>query len=193
MTKQKHSTKNWKKYAFEMISIIMGVLVALAVDEWRENRQNTQRAHIAISNVHQELKSNLALLDIIHPENMKAYHMMQSDSAENDSATIFPALQLQDVAWHTLLNNGIAVHIAYDELLKISELYSLQDIYKDFGKTFLDQLMEVKTISTANGKTLSNTEIVESSQELIGLMLGIETPLRAEIAKYLSGVSSDLD
>ena len=49
----------------EMISIVLAVLLALAVGEWRENRANAQLARETLNRITAELKLNAAELETI--------------------------------------------------------------------------------------------------------------------------------
>lgn len=188
MSNKRTGKIDWKKYTYEMISIIIGVLIALGVDEWREDHQNRERANTALTNIQNEVKMNLGVLETIHPRNMEAFAMVQTESSEDDSATIVPALQLQDVAWNTFMSNGISVHVDYDELYQVAELYSIQQIYKDFANKFIEQIMATRSMSIVNGNPLSESEIVTLNIEILALLMSVEEELQSHFAKYLNSL-----
>lgn len=186
-------TKNnrFGKYLFEMMSIIVGVLVALAVDEWNEDRQNKERAEIAIHNVHLEIGKNLEVLGILHPENQAVLEVLQTEASSDTSLRILPGLQLYDTAWRTLESSGISAYVEYDKLFDIAQVYSIQNIYKDLGKDFIDQIMETKTLALAMGKDISEEEIIHSSVELLELMVHVEENLIVLMQEYIGLDATD--
>ncbi len=190
MSEKRKRSIDWKKYTYEMLSIIVGVLIALGVDEWNEDRQNKERARIAIVNIQNEVKKNLGILEVLHPGNMKALAVVQTQTSEEDSSSIVPGLQLQDVAWKTFMSNGISVHVDYDELYQIAEIYSIQQIYKDFAHQFLEHIMSTRSISIVNGNPLTDSEIITSSVELLALLMSVEEQLKNHLTEYLEEHSS---
>ena len=191
MSKKRNRAIDWMKYAYEMVSIIIGVLIALGVDEWNEDRQNQERARTALINIQNEAKMNLSILEVLHPRNMEAFAVVQTESSEDDSATIVPGLQLQDVAWKTLMSNGISVHVDYDELYQVAEIYSIQQIYKDFANQFVEQIMVTRSMSIVNGNPLSDSDIITASVELLTLLMGIEEQLLNHLTEFLDERSSE--
>ena len=191
MSKKRNRAIDWMKYAYEMVSIIIGVLIALGVDEWNEDRQNHERARTALINIQNEAKMNLSILEVLHPRNMEAFAVVQTESSEDDSATIVPGLQLQDVAWKTLMSNGISVHVDYDELYQVAEIYSIQQIYKDFANQFVEQIMVTRSMSIVNGNPLSDSDIITASVELLTLLMGIEEQLQNHLTEFLDERSSE--
>ncbi|MBT4129904.1 MAG: hypothetical protein HOB84_13915 [Candidatus Marinimicrobia bacterium] len=191
MSKKRNRAIDWMKYAYEMVSIIIGVLIALGVDEWNEDRQNQERARTALINIQNEAKMNLSILEVLHPRNMEAFAVVQTESSEDDSATIVPGLQLQDVAWKTLMSNGISVHVDYDELYQVAEIYSIQQIYKDFANQFVEQIMVTRSMSIVNGNPLSDSDIITASVELLTLLMGIEEQLQNHLTEFLDERSSE--
>jgi hypothetical protein len=191
MSKKNSLSIDWKKYTYEMVSIIIGVLIALGVDEWNENRQNQERARIAVTNIQSEVQRNLDYLEVLHPRNMEAFALIQSDSSEDDSASIIPGLQLQDVAWKTFMSNGISVHVDYEELYQIARLYSILQIYKDFSNKFVEQIMVTRSMSIVAGNALTDSEIITASAELLALLIGVEEQLLNSLADYLDEHSSE--
>ena len=191
MSKKRNRAIDWMKYAYEMVSIIIGVLIALGVDEWNEDRQNQERARTALINIQNEAKMNLSILEVLHPRNMEAFAVVQTESSEDDSATIVPGLQLQDVAWKTLMSNGISGHVDYDELYQVAEIYSIQQIYKDFANQFVEQIMVTRSMSIVNGNPLSDSDIITASVELLTLLMGIEEQLQNHLTEFLDERSSE--
>ncbi|MCF7922843.1 MAG: hypothetical protein K9M55_09090 [Candidatus Marinimicrobia bacterium] len=177
---------NFGKYAYEMISIILGVLVALGVDQWNEDRENNQRVEIAISNVQKELFSNNDILNILHPRNQKVLEIIKEHTEDDTTLSFVPGLQLQETAWGMMQNSGISAYIEYDKLFEIAQIYSIQKIYKDFSGIFIKQYMETQSMAVALGKELTDEEMNNAHLELIELLVSVESSLLESTHQYLA-------
>ena len=79
----------------EVASIVIGVLLALAVDQWNEDRNHLQNANAALINIKKELGTNFDLLEIIHHNNTTVYsNSMLENSAGADNGGFVPGFQL---------------------------------------------------------------------------------------------------
>ena len=70
--------------AIEVFSIVLGVLLALGLSEWSEERQHRQQADIALGNVLHEIRGNQTTLDSIHANNSATLAAMSA--ADPDDA-----------------------------------------------------------------------------------------------------------
>ena len=176
----------WGSYGLEFLSILLGVLVALAVDEWNEDRENSDRAELAISNIRLEMMNNKKMLDALHENNTTALEVLiENDTTKSDSLTILPGLQLQETAWRTVMGTGIAAHIPYSQLYEFAEHYTIIKIYKDMGYRFLDNFMQVRNFGKAMGNEISDHEAIRSNLTSLGLMVSIEEQLMININGFL--------
>jgi hypothetical protein len=163
----------------EIISIVIGVLLALAVNDWNEDRINQQMADKAIINIIEELKTNIKLINMIHASNANIIMLLNNPekSTTNEKQRFTPGLQIQDTAWQTLITTGVSAHLEYETLYLVSNIYSIQDIYKSFGSQFINSMMSTQVLV----KTI-NPDISDSNINL--LFLGNMT-LVVEIEKAL--------
>ena len=176
---------HWRNIAVEFISIVAGVLIALAVDEWNEDRQNQNRATNAIENVSSELQENLKILNIIHPNNVAVMSAL-FDSTEGDANQNFlPGVQLQETAWQTMINTGVSAYIPYDDLYEIGAIYKMIEIYKRSGNQVMDSFTESRGLFLALDKTLADVEIFVANRAGLEVMMYLETSLLEELPKYL--------
>ncbi|MCO4798550.1 MAG: hypothetical protein KC484_05025 [Colwelliaceae bacterium] len=162
------NVKSFRSAATEILSIVIGVLLALAVNEWNENRVQTDRANEAIKNINQEIESNIALLKIVHANNTKVLKLIddsvigEGEELTEKQQNFIPGLQIQDTAWKTLLSTGVSEYISFSELYKISAIYSVQDIYKKLGF----QLVETMMSNQALIQTLAPEKETETRSDL---------------------------
>ena len=149
--------RSWGKLILEVFSIVLGVLLALAVSEWQQARENEERASIALQNVQLELQANQEILTRIHENNRQTIEKAQnSEDDENENLQFIPGVQVRSTAWETLLASGISVHIDYEVLLALSETYSMQSIYRETGMKLFESSMSMAAMARVDEKQIDN-------------------------------------
>jgi hypothetical protein len=143
----------------EVLSIVLGVLAALAVSEWQENRQNMQRTDAALRNVNSELANNLEILEIVHANNVALIKHLTDDAAMTGQDSQFlPALQVSDSAWQTLNTTGLTGFVDLNLMLTLSQTYSLIEIYRRSGYSLIDANMWVLATATATERDMKRID-----------------------------------
>jgi len=142
----------------EIASIVIAVLLALAVNEWNENRVHKQRADEAIQNIIKEIDANIKFINLVNVNNKAIIELLNDDSKAAEGETnkqFIPGLQIQDTAWKTMQSTGVSEYINYSTLYEISNLYSLQEIYKTLGYQLLQNTTNMRVIlaSVTSSKT----------------------------------------
>jgi hypothetical protein len=177
----------------EIISIVIGVLLALGVNEWNEDRVHTERANEAIKNVIQEINSNITFMVIVNTNNKAVLKSLADDSAqseENDLLEFVPGLQIQDTAWKMLHSTGVSEFIDYPTLHKIAAIYSLQEIYKTLGyqlvHTFANTRALVLAIAPEESKEFDYAPFVGD----MALIEEVESALLSSYSKTLKELES---
>jgi hypothetical protein len=127
----------------EVFSIVLGVLLALGLSEWAEDREHQVLANSALLNISNEINSNLEVLAIIHENNVQTVDSISaaSESDADESRSIIPGSQLQEAAWETLLASGLSGYVNYDTILILSEMYAIQRVYKQTGMQVTESAM----------------------------------------------------
>lgn len=137
--------KTWSAPALmlEVFSIVLGVLLALGLSEWADDRQNQALASSALVNIYREIGSNVETLKIIHDNNVQTVDAigLQPTPESDRSRSIIPGLQLGETAWESFLATGLSAHVDYDTLLTLSQLYSIQRVYKQTGTQLSESAM----------------------------------------------------
>ena len=64
------SRRSFSRAGLEALTIVIGVLAALAVSEWQESRHIRERTQSALWNVRTELENNLEILEFVHSNNV---------------------------------------------------------------------------------------------------------------------------
>jgi hypothetical protein len=139
----------------------LGVLLALAVSEWQQEREYEERASTELYNVHLELQSNQEVPTKIHDNNRQTIEKAQAaDTAESEDLQFIPGVQVRSTAWQTLLAIGISGHIEYDLLLSLSETYSKQAVYRQTGMPLVDASMSMAAMASVD-RTEIDDEIMQ--------------------------------
>ena len=122
---------------FEASFVVLGVVLAYAVNEWREAREHRRRATAATSAITAELQANR---DAVRAAS--AYHLSLLDTLRVPRAPGWrpsPALfsrgfvapaQLSATAWETAAQAGVMEHIPYPVVLRLSRAYAQQARYE---------------------------------------------------------------
>lgn len=162
----------------EVLSIVIGVLLALTVDQWNENCNHNLEASEALINIKKEFGTNYELLEFLHKNNsLVLSNNSSTDSLKTEGNGFIPGLQLQNTVWRTLLNTGIANYVDYDRLYKISEVYSIQDIYKSFGMQLIEADMNISVMRAALGQGDGSNQSTDALASRFGFLLQVEEQL----------------
>jgi hypothetical protein len=132
----------------ETFSVVLGVLLALAANDWHESRVHDAQARDALAGIHAELAANRATL-----ANKVAYHAAMHDSldalvarAHGGSAPggltaikgwngISPP-RLVDNAWLSTYQTGVMQYIPVTTVLPLATTYALQQRVVDIERAF---------------------------------------------------------
>lgn len=121
----------------EILLVMMGILLALQVNNWNEGRKNIVKEQIILNDLNKNLESNSSALEgyikdskrrLIHIEYILKY--FENDLPYSDSLSIFlpriawkHQINLVSSAYESLKSNGFDVVQSNDLRLKIIELF----------------------------------------------------------------------
>jgi len=178
----------------EVLSIVIGVLLALAVNEWNENRIQTGKADEAIQNIVHEIDSNIKLMVIVNKNNKAVIKLLNNESLassnEKNNQQFLPGLQIQDTAWKTLQSTGVSQHIKYSTLYMLSTVYSLQEIYKKLGYNLIQNVANHRILLSVKDKSVLDSidsKVFLTDMELIE---SVESALLSNYKKTLEQLKS---
>lgn len=158
----------------EGASVAFAVLLALAVDEWREDRSNRELAEQAEQSILAEVRGNRdRLLEKDRErDSLVAYtrtvRKSLVDGEEPDSITINvnPAL-LTRTAWETAQITRALHFIQYERVASIGRLYEFQTLYEDTEDVLVRML--------AGLETLDWDEPVDALDTLLPVLIRVDT------------------
>jgi hypothetical protein len=139
---------------FESALIVISILVALGLDEWRENREDEENVQLALSNFASELMQNQA--EDAAPFNRGLRNVLRNRYQADDIGSVdefvnmvesFVPVVLQSAAWETALATGSLAKMKYDLVSALSLTYSLQSRYQLTTRSGMDELTSPQNLS----------------------------------------------
>ncbi len=188
------ASRDWsaKGLVIEVLSIVLGVLLALGLSEWSEERQHRAQADVALANILLELDSNQAVLVAIHDNNMATVTAMKEASpGDEQNLNFVPGMQLQETAWEAFLSTGLSNYADYDDVLTLSQLYSIQDIYKQSGLQLVGASMQVSAFAVVQEKDIDDDQFQKQFLVYFEMLTAIEEQLLISYDEVIAELSND--
>lgn len=151
------SPSDWlPRVLFESFLIVISILVALGLDEWREKRQDDETIRQALISFASEIRQNRARIEDAAPFNMGLLNVLEQRHNEGDITDIddfvnmiesYSPVVLQSTAWETALATGSLAKMNYEMVSALSLTYSLQNRYQIATSTGMDDLISPQNLS----------------------------------------------
>lgn len=123
----KHLKANWFRYGFESLAVIVGILVALALENWNDTQQERKEEQEILINLHNDLKDAHQLSISIINDEITAHDGLITALNGKNSIDPPPASFYSDSLFHDLI---------WNVKMDIPVIYSYSDL-KNTGKTAL--------------------------------------------------------
>jgi hypothetical protein len=182
---------SFRLFLIELLSVILGVILALMLNQWSANRSIDKKVNIALSNVANELQANSKVLEIVHKQNALVFQDSIETANDDSNSTFTPAVQLQETAWNTFLSTGLSTNIDYELLLLLSQAYSIQDVYKSFGNKIVESYLNITALSILLGDENSEAEIDDQIKDNLEMVYNAEGPLLELYAEALDKLKTN--
>jgi len=144
----------------EAASVVLALLLALAVNDWRDREQENERAAITREAIVAELRANQQEIESAHLALTRIVASLQG--AMDDSKPAAHELNvemgislLSAAAWHATLATQASQRIDFAWLTRIAKLYELQDHFLRVQNAAVDQLSAVPPDDSVNGKQVA--------------------------------------
>ncbi len=147
------SRRSLGRLLLEVFFIVLGVMVALAGNEWREQRALDKRTNAALENIRLEILRNQQTVQLRQPYHQAMrdsihanYRNLRDVSFENiDVASIGMARglffeSLYNTAWQTALTSQILPNVDLETLTLLATIYQTQDGLKEVENQFFSIL-----------------------------------------------------
>lgn len=142
---------------FESALITMSILLALGLDEWRENRQDIETIEQAMSNFVSEIRQNKSRVDDAAPFNRGLGNVLNQRHLDGDIGSSsefinivesYNPVVLQSTAWETALATGSVAKMEYNLVAALSLTYGLQSRYQQVSRDGIVDLMNPENLLT---------------------------------------------
>ena len=184
--------------AVETFSVVLGVLLALAVNAWREDGVHHVQVDVALQTIRREIAANRELLTERLP-----YHQSMRDSlralvGRTRGQTTPGGLQviktwqgvqptrLVDDAWHTAGATGLLQYMPYPLVLELSQTYSTQNRLQDVNRG-------LATVVYSPSFAANGVAALASVDSYLADIAETETQLVSQYDSSLRAVSGALD
>ncbi len=134
------------RVAFDMLMVIGSVLLALALDDWRDNREKRALTQNVLIALEQEIKANATAIDeaLAYQDAMAIAFRESSQTFQKTGEFIFPdaarqrsaAVRFSRAAYDSALVSQVLPRLQVPTLLTLSALYDEQDNYADLLRTY---------------------------------------------------------
>ena len=151
------ATSVWlPRVIFESALIVLSILVALGLDEWREDRQAEETIQLALSNFASELRQNQARIEdaALFDQGLRSVLRNRYQNEEIESVDEFVNMVesyvpvvLQSTAWETALATGSLAKMEYNLVSALSLTYSLQNRYQLASRSGMADLTSPQNLS----------------------------------------------
>lgn len=135
----------------ESTLVVFSILLALAVSEWSEDRENERLAAEALTAFRREIGQNRARLEDVGPyrRGLREVITRMADSGDLASVAAFQATIgleplrpafLPSTVWETALTTGAISYIGFDVVNALSLTYSLQERLEELSRSGMPDL-----------------------------------------------------
>ncbi len=170
----------------EAASVVFAVLLAFAVDEWRETRSRQALADRARTSILEEIRANAAELRRTLDSNRAMLKRLEEDllrveaGEEPPLEVNFSIALLSSASWQTAQVTQAAHFVDYDWVTRVSRIYELQSLYVTNQTSLLDRIdaipervkddpQRMLEVMTQRVKTVLNfqTALLEGYEEIL--------------------------
>ena len=148
---------NWiGRAAFEAALIVLGLVGALLLDEWRDDRATTRRVETALASIRNELDTNRRMLLKYIADNEEIMGRLQEANTTGRpyEGPVMRNFQISAVAWAAARDAGITNEIDHEVLMALGRAYDALSGQVDERSVFRDYLYTYDDIRTIRANPL---------------------------------------
>ncbi|MBT8404138.1 MAG: hypothetical protein KJP18_09785 [Gemmatimonadetes bacterium] len=135
----------------ESSMVVLAVVIALAVDEWRENQQQEELADRALQVVIAEIEANRTELENSLPANEalleRVAEAAQAGGLDADFDLTFEYSLLSSSGWETAQVTQATHFMPLEHVQRLATLYGLQELVERSQDRMLDFILDVGTLA----------------------------------------------
>ena len=183
----------WRPILLEAFFVVLGVLLALSGNEWRQDRINKNRAEAALDSIIEEISANQSMVHAsieyhsMLVDTLTAFMMVHGrDPSRHPNPQLFskgftnPA-PIVSRAWETAMATGVVEYMDYEDVLRVSQLYESQDGY-EMQSQFVGQEIYSQIFQSGYLKIVQNYQNLNA---IVGTYLYRECELAQAYAGFL--------
>jgi hypothetical protein len=185
---EKNKTGKYFKYAIgEIVLVVIGILIALSINNWNENRKNRKKEKIYITNIQRDLKAQLVILNRAKNGELYTYKNLSNaqKSFHQHNEFIVNTNNLKEIS---AVNDRFTFNIidtALDEIKSSGNLDIIQNRkVKDSLLKFYDALRLSGQIIRNNNFQNDNTALAKSLN-----LISVTGDASDEFADFNAGIS----
>ena len=117
--------------------VVLGVILALAANEWREHRASVEQAEHAFASILEELETNRSAVKKSHDYHLgllqairRATETLTPPDLDTFSRGLVSTAYLHRTAWDSASATGAFEDIGFSTILRLSLVYAQQDRYE---------------------------------------------------------------
>jgi hypothetical protein len=134
--------------AVEAVSVVFAVLLALAINEWRQGREEARVAADALARLRTEIQQNHDNLAGVLDQQEEALDglgtaiddLQAGRRPQGGFAFNFQTEQVRNAAWETALLTQAVRFIDYEEVSRAADVYELQELVNAGVQRVLDRM-----------------------------------------------------
>ncbi|WP_196140379.1 hypothetical protein [Aliikangiella sp. G2MR2-5] len=135
----------------ESFFIVIALLGALALDEWREDKEKMELADSAKHAIIEEIKDNKKQLDSklpVHQDmlkllNEKLEYFKKTGNTDANFDFSFSMAIITSAAWDTARMTQSAQFMTFDEVRNFSKVYKFQELYVEHQQKLIEMIMQI--------------------------------------------------
>jgi hypothetical protein len=135
----------------ESFFIVVALLLALALDQWRDEQKGLELAKSAKAAIYAELSDNKKKLEdkrIAHKEILKSINLYikQVDAIESEAKELefeYTMVLISDSAWNSAKMTQVVQSFNFKEITNFSQVYQMQALYLSNQDKIIDKVMQM--------------------------------------------------
>ncbi|MBO6497133.1 MAG: hypothetical protein JJ978_16305 [Roseivirga sp.] len=172
------SKVDFRRASFEFLSIVVAVVLAMALTEWRQDALNNRLAEKSLENIIAEIKDNREDLLLDSAKITKDLIFMrgwisafEEKEEKGEFSLNFDYSFLNRAALDVAINNQSMTFIDFDINMELAEIYNTQEFYSTKALDVFDAMSDLTTSThhTESPEFLAN---VKGFQFQLGLVMG---------------------
>ena len=159
---------------FEMLLVVISVLLALTLDNWREDREKAALTQSVLAALAQEIDANRGAINaaLDYQDRMaiafrEAYEVFEKSGEfrfPDDARTRSAAVRFSRAAYDSAVIAQVLPRIGIDTVLKLSALYAEQSAYEDLLRTYASATIQTDFANGSRYLRLRSNQYAELAE-----------------------------